>query len=378
MKKILIIFLLLAGRAAAQSIPGGYCTISDTIYHGDGTRFAGARVIVSRVEKSGNMISLGPRTYTANASGFVSFTVPQGATCYIYANISGFNTPPSGAQVSIPDSSGANCTYAISSLQPASTTVSTNAGVVRVREVDGSPTYTISGNDDTLEVTNATLSNPSTNVFRITIPTALDSLSDVDISGATTSDILMRRSNGTWVDTSATSSLTSNNYTWTGTHTFNNFITTPNFLEYLGGALEATSSNGSTDTTAFYIPMELFSLSDTATIDFSTSARFASLDSIVILGGTISATGDSAALSVQIKQTVEGGSYTGAFNTAAIDSSDLGAGSVQVAWRFTSFGSLTTSVRSTLRAKIWRSSCTNDATADVFIERVLIYGVGLR
>ncbi len=168
------------------------------------------------------------------------------------------------------------------------------------------------------------------------------------------------------------------NYNWTGTHTFDDFVKKADMLEYLGDALKATAAVGVSDTTAFYIPMKLFSTSDSATIDFSTSKRFASLDSIIILGGTISTLGDSAAFSVQVKQTVLSGAYSGAFNAAAIDSSDLGAGNVQRFWRFTSFGSLTANARSTIRVKIWRSACTNNTGSDVYAERVLIYGVGLR
>ncbi|MEK7500368.1 MAG: hypothetical protein AAB649_07260, partial [Patescibacteria group bacterium] len=96
------------------------------------------------------------------------------------------------------------------------------------------------------------------------------------------------------------------------------------------------------------------------------------------LGGTISTLGDSAAFSIQIKQTVLAGAYAGAFNAAVIDSSDLGTANTQKRWKLSSFGALTASARSTIRAKIWRSACTNNTGSDVYIERVLIYGVGLR
>lgn len=172
--------------------------------------------------------------------------------------------------------------------------------------------------------------------------------------------------------------IASSNVDWTGTHTFDDFIKKADMLEFFGTGLQATSAAGASDSVVFYMPMKLFSLSDSAVCDFSTSKRFASLDSIIILGGTVSALGDSAAFSVQIKQTVLSGAYAGAFNAAAIDSSDLGAGNVQRFWRFTSFGSVTASVRSTIRAKIWRSACTNNTGSDVYVERILIYGVGLR
>lgn len=158
----------------------------------------------------------------------------------------------------------------------------------------------------------------------------------------------------------------------------NYWISKPDMLEYLGDAMKATSASGVSDSTLFYFPMKMFSLSDTATIDFSVSKRFVSLDSIILLGGTISTLGDSAAFSGQVKQTILSGAYAGAFNAAAIDSSDLGAGNVQRRWKFTSFGSLTASARSTIRVKIWRSACTNNTGTDVYLERILIYGVGLR
>lgn len=168
------------------------------------------------------------------------------------------------------------------------------------------------------------------------------------------------------------------NINWTGTHTFDDFVKKADMLEFLGAGLEETVAAGAADSTVHYMPCKMFSLSDTAVFDFSTSKRFASLDSIIILGGTISTLGDSAAFSVQVKQTQLSGAYTGAFNAAAIDSSDLGAGNVQRFWRFASFGSVTASVRSTIRVKAWRSACTNNTGSDVYVERVLIYGIGLR
>lgn len=151
----------------------------------------------------------------------------------------------------------------------------------------------------------------------------------------------------------------------------------PTFLEFLGGGLVGTSASGATDSTAFYIAMKMFALNDSAAFDFTVS-KLGSLDSIIIIGGTTSTAGDSAAFSLRVKQTGNLDSYVGAFNAAAIDSSDLGAGSVQRSWRFSSFGSLTANKRSTIRGKVWRSACTNNATAKVFVERVLIYGKGLR
>lgn len=154
-------------------------------------------------------------------------------------------------------------------------------------------------------------------------------------------------------------------------------MTKPLLLDFLGQGLVATTASGASDSTAFYIPMKMFSLSDTATFDFGVADRFVQLDSIVIVGGTISATGDSAALSLQLKQTLIDGGYAGAFGTAKIDTIDLGTGNIRREWRFTSLGSFTDE-RSTLRGKVWRSACTNNAAADVFVERVLIYGRGLR
>lgn len=118
-------------------------------------------------------------------------------------------------------------------------------------------------------------------------------------------------------------------------------------------------------------------LNGPATFSFVTSNRFTSLDSIFVIGGTTSTLGDSAAFSLQLKQTVLDGSYTGAFNAAAIDSLDLGAGSVQKKWIFTSFGTLTKNKHSLIRGKLWRSACANNTGTKVFVFKVLVVGTGL-
>ncbi len=91
----------------------GTCTIAKTFYKNDGTPLQGVRVIVTKVVKNGRIINRGPVIYLSDASGAVSFKVPQGSK--VYMNPSEFNTP-GGVLVNIPDSSG--WTYTFDSPQP--------------------------------------------------------------------------------------------------------------------------------------------------------------------------------------------------------------------------------------------------------------------
>lgn len=253
MKKFFIFFLFAAtvaehGTAGLAIAQPSLCVISDTLFNQNGDPQSGLKVTVSNVRLNGVLISLGPKAYTSNTSGIVSFSLPRGSTACIEAYIAGFNVP-GGYCVNIPDAA----TALLRSLQPASESASTNAGFTYIREIDRSPSYAVFGNDDTLEVSNGTLSNPSTKVFRLTIGatsapidaeyitktpnatlTAEQALStlatglmqvttstgtvssittlagfdnlitDFDIASATSGNILMRRASGVWVDTSAT------------------------------------------------------------------------------------------------------------------------------------------------------------------------------
>jgi hypothetical protein len=114
LKTLLLVSLAsMVGSSNAQTISEGTCTISRTFYKNDGTPLQGVRVIVTKVVKNSRIISRGPVTYLSDASGAVSFTVPQGSK--VYMDPSGFNTSD-GVPVSIPDSSG--WTYTLDSPQP--------------------------------------------------------------------------------------------------------------------------------------------------------------------------------------------------------------------------------------------------------------------
>lgn len=205
MKKLLYSFLTLAAIAGtwtesvfAQSM----CTVFDTLRNQNGVIMAGAKVTVSNViETGGELYSLSPKSYTSNSVGVVSFALPRNAQANIEAYFGQFNVP-GGRQVLIPDA----VSVLLRQLQPGSVSVSTNAGPVTIREIDRSPSYPITGNNDTLEVSNSALSNPAANVFRITIPTAFDDLSNLTLTGATPGSVVMLQSNGTtWVDTTLSS-----------------------------------------------------------------------------------------------------------------------------------------------------------------------------
>ena len=139
------------------------CTVSDTLRTFNGTAIINASVYISRVYLSSVMIERGPRVADiSDGNGVVSFQVYRGATCYIQCNYLNFNVT-GGAFVTIPNTA----TALLRNLSPASNDVSTNAGFVRIRETDGSPTLAVTGNNDTLNVPVDWLSNPSTNVYEL-------------------------------------------------------------------------------------------------------------------------------------------------------------------------------------------------------------------
>lgn len=146
-------------------------------------------------------------------------------------------------------------------------------------------------------------------------------------------------------------------------------------LEFLGGALKETPTTGASDTTANYMPMKAFSVGDTATFDIFLSKRFASLDSIVVYAYANTAT-SAVVFNCGVRQTAVGGAIAGAFNTAATKTISTGTAGTLRQWSLTSFGSLTASTPSMLRGKIYRTA--GGTGGDVFVNRVLIYGVGLR
>lgn len=169
MKKSFLLALLSLTVTWAAALPTlaqtpPMCTVFDTLRNQNGAVMSGAKVTISNVIKSGGeLYSLGPKSYTSNTAGIVSFALPRNAQANIEAYFGQFNVP-GGRQVLIPDAAS----VLLRQLQPGSISVSTNAGPVTIREADGSPSYPITGNNDTLEVSAGTLSNPSANVFRVT------------------------------------------------------------------------------------------------------------------------------------------------------------------------------------------------------------------
>lgn len=153
------------------------------------------------------------------------------------------------------------------------------------------------------------------------------------------------------------------------------FLSKPDMLEFLGGALKETAAAGASDTTQNYIPVKAFSVNDTATFDLSTSKRFASLDSIVVIAYANTAT-SNVVFNCQIKQVQIGGAVAGAFNASSSKTIATGTAGTLRQWSFTSFGSVTASVFSEIIGKVYRTS--GGTGGDVFVRRVLVYGVGLR
>lgn len=160
-----------------------------------------------------------------------------------------------------------------------------------------------------------------------------------------------------------------------GNYTFDNWLSKPDMLEFLGGALKETPTTGASDTTANYMPLKAFSVGDTATFDFSTGTRFTTLDSIVVLAYSNTAT-SSVVFNCQIRQVQIGGAIAGAFNASSSKTIATGTAGTLRQWSFTSFGSVTASVYSQIVGKIFRTA--GGTGGDVFVTRVLLYGVGLR
>lgn len=148
-------------------------------------------------------------------------------------------------------------------------------------------------------------------------------------------------------------------------------------IELNADDLIQTTADSASDTTAFFMKAKIFTLGDTVTFSFGVPSRFIKINSIVLIGGTTSATGDSAAFSLRLKQVATDSSYSRSFIAAKIDSTDLGAGNIQKEWTFSSFTSFTAGLRSTFIGKFWRSACTNNAAAKVYVFKVFIFGVGL-
>jgi hypothetical protein len=148
-------------------------------------------------------------------------------------------------------------------------------------------------------------------------------------------------------------------------------------IEFSANDLIQTVADSAIDTTAFYMSAKLFALGDTVSFSFAVPSRFVKINSIVLVGGTTSLDGDSAAFSLQLKQVAADSAYTRSFGAAKKDTTDLGAGNVQREWSFSSFGGLTAGLRSTIVGRLWRSATANATLSGVYIVKVFIFGVGL-
>lgn len=87
------------------------CLVSGTLYRTDNTPFGSQRraLTVIEVVKSGSLYMAVPLSRDTNASGVISFTVPQGSTAYVYADARGLNTnAAAGVALTIPSAATAN------------------------------------------------------------------------------------------------------------------------------------------------------------------------------------------------------------------------------------------------------------------------------
>jgi hypothetical protein len=108
-----LLFLFGAVNTKAQLPVDSLCTITGTLYDQTGQPQPNAVLVVTRVSKDGVLIDLGPRTYTANASGVVTLSLPKRAVAYIWMNRQGFNTP-GGVAINVPNT----CPGTLEALQP--------------------------------------------------------------------------------------------------------------------------------------------------------------------------------------------------------------------------------------------------------------------
>ncbi|KKK94727.1 hypothetical protein LCGC14_2679950, partial [marine sediment metagenome] len=180
-----VLSLVLTGSAMGQA--PAVCRIDGPIYNALGQPQKNLKITIRNVEKSGVLITRGPLVFRTNNSGEIvkpdSLKLIQGATAFIEAAIgapgNGFNVR-GGVSVLIPNTT----TATLLSLMPASNLASTNAGFVHIREVDGSPSEAIAGNNDTLIVTNGALT-AGTNSVTLSITGSGD---NVSVNGGATVD----------------------------------------------------------------------------------------------------------------------------------------------------------------------------------------------
>jgi hypothetical protein len=123
------------------------CRVYGTVYDWDLTTTTKLEFRVLEVTKNQTLLpQYGNKVYRSNATtGYIYFVLPQSSNAKIQANVSGFTGT---TYLSIP----AQDSVALTALQPSSVSVSSNAGYVTVRDLDGNPSKTIQGNNDTLNI----------------------------------------------------------------------------------------------------------------------------------------------------------------------------------------------------------------------------------
>lgn len=167
LKKILL-SLLFVSSAFGQPT---YVRIYDTIYKPSNSGPVPAvryLITLKNVKKNSTVIPYytGQPFYT-NSSGYVYFYVPQNCTIRVVCD--SYNMDGT-----VDFAIGTDDSVRLGTLVPASTSASTQAGVVKIEELDGSPSYTIQGNNDVLQFSGATVSQPGddTVLVAITAPPA--------------------------------------------------------------------------------------------------------------------------------------------------------------------------------------------------------------
>ena len=139
------------------------CTVTGIILDHQNSRVSGAEVIVRRIELDGDLITQGPRKYTSNDTGLVSFIVPRNSTGYVYAPVSGYNVY-GGLFVEFPNAA----TATLETLQPVRGLTAQNAET------------TISSEVTTLDFdANFTVTETPTREANITIATGAISSADI-------------------------------------------------------------------------------------------------------------------------------------------------------------------------------------------------------
>lgn len=135
---ILSLLLSICAPIALAQAPST-CTVSGTLYNPDATAAVGAQVRVSSVSKNGVLIAPGPFTYTANASGVVSFNIIRGTTAKLYSTVAPFNVV-GGVTVSIPNAASAD----LSTLATVASVPTAGINVTTLASKEGTLTFNAS------------------------------------------------------------------------------------------------------------------------------------------------------------------------------------------------------------------------------------------